>query len=76
MKKQTIKLMIAVASSLMAFSASAAEPCKAYVKMDLGYAKTFNTRVSGAAFVPTKPDSVNLLFSLSIINLYIKIHMV
>jgi len=52
MKKQTVKLMVAVASSLMAFSASAAEPCKAYVKMDLGYAKTLNTRSSGVAFIP------------------------
>ena len=36
--------MVAIATSLIAFSASAAEPCKAYVKLDLGYAKTFGTR--------------------------------
>lgn len=50
MKKTQIQLMVAVATSLIAFSASAAEPCKAYVKLDLGYAKTFGTRTSGAKF--------------------------
>ncbi len=50
---KTIFASAFLASSFLAISiASAAEPCKAYVKMDLGYAKTFNTRITAIGLVP------------------------
>lgn len=50
MRKKQVQLITAVACSLAAFSASAAEPCKAYVKLDLGYGFTTNTRAVGSVF--------------------------
>lgn len=47
MKK--IKLFAVVVSSLISFSASAAAPCKAYVKLDLGYGLSSGTRSAGDA---------------------------
>jgi len=47
MRKKQIQLLAVVASSLMAFSASAAEPCKAYVKIDMGYGLSYNAHASG-----------------------------
>lgn len=47
MKKTQIKFLAAVASSMIAFSASAAEPCKAYVKIDAGYGVASGTRFNG-----------------------------
>jgi len=54
MRKKQVQLITAVACSLAAFSASAAEPCKAYVKLDLGYGFTTNTRAVGSIFNPDK----------------------
>lgn len=58
MRKKQVQLITAVACSLAAFSASAAEPCKAYVKLDLGYGFTTNTRATGSTFKGT--DVLNI----------------
>jgi len=70
MKKIQIQLMVAVATSLIAFSASAAEPCKAYVKLDLGYAKTFGTRASGTGFAETQGATTSSTIAFESAPLY------
>lgn len=58
MRKKQVQLITAVACSLAAFSASAAEPCKAYVKLDLGYGFSTNKRFSGANFIVQQNASI------------------
>jgi len=70
MKKTQIQLMVAVAASLMAFSASAAEPCKAYVKLDLGYAKTYGIRTSGSTWSTPTSGSANVATAFDSQSLY------
>lgn len=55
MKKTQIKFLAVVATSLIAASASAAEACKPYVKLDLGYGVSSATRLKGDIFVPGTP---------------------
>ena len=60
MRKKQVQLITAVACSLAAFSASAAEPCKAYVKLDLGYGFTTNTRAVGSVWDTSKTPTAIL----------------
>jgi len=63
MRKKQIQLLAAAVSSLMAFSASAAEPCKAYIKLDMGYGLSYNAHASG-----TGVDSTDATKTTSVDN--------